>query len=91
MSKVSRFLSDVRSYEADHRQAKDPRAPQIKGRTALALVLVLLLFLAAFTYLLTSASLTPRAINRLENILFGIMFFVAAVAHALRWYYARRR
>jgi hypothetical protein len=40
----------------------------------------LLLFLAEFAYLLTSTSLTPHAINALEDIIFGIVFLVAAIA-----------
>src|SRR4029077_963313 len=64
VTKVLKFLADLAAYEAEHKQAKDPGVPQIKGRTALVAVLVLLLFLAGFTYLLTSVLLSPRAINR---------------------------
>ncbi len=91
VTKVSKFLADLASYEGDHREPNDPRVPQVKGRTAFAVVLGLLLFLAGFAYLFTSASLTSRAINALEDTIFGIVFLVAAIAHGLRWYYARRR
>jgi hypothetical protein len=91
VTKVSKFLADLAAYEADHQQPKDPRVPQIKGRTALVAVLVLLLFLVGFTYLLTSVLLTPRAINRLESIFFAVTWLLLATISGLRWYCARRR
>jgi hypothetical protein len=87
VTEVSRFLEDLRSYEANRQETDDPRVRQIKGRTARAVVLGLLLFLAGFAC--TGALLTSRASNGLKHILFAMVFLFAATAHGLRWYYAR--
>ena len=89
--KISKFLEDLTSYEAYRRETDDHRVPQIKGRTAFAVVLGLLPFLAGFAYLLEGASLAPRAIDGLEHIIFAIFFLVAAIANVLRCCYARHR
>jgi hypothetical protein len=69
-------LEDLRFYEANRQETDDPRVPQIKGRTGLAVVWGLLVFLAGFAY--AGALLTSRAINGLERILFAIVFLFAA-------------
>jgi hypothetical protein len=87
MSKTSKFLTDLASYEAAHKAPHDGNIPQIKGRTAFVLIAVLLLFLLAFTYYLMASGLSPRMIVRLESVLFGI----AALAGSLRIYYASKK
>ncbi len=87
MSKVSKFLTDLSSYEAAHKAPRDGDVPQIKGRTAFVLIVALLLFLLVFTYALDQSILSPRMIDRLESVLFGI----AALAVSLRIYYTRKK
>lgn len=87
MSKVSRFLADLKSYEADHKGPDDLSGPQIRGRTALLLILALLLFLAVFTYALMQIPMRPRSIAALESVLFA----VAMLASALRFYYLSKK
>jgi len=87
MPKVSKFLADLRSYEADHKEPDDPNRPQIRGRTALILIVVLLLCLVVFTYSIMEVPMRPRTIDFLESVLFGI----AALVGSLRFYYARKQ
>jgi hypothetical protein len=87
MSKASKFLTDLASYEAAHKTPRNGNIPQIKGRTAFVLIAVLLLFLLGFTYYLMESGLSPRMIDRLESVLFGI----AALAGSLRIYYAGKK
>jgi hypothetical protein len=87
MSRVSRFLADLKSYEADHKGTDDVKGPQIRGRTALLLILALLLFLAVFTYGLMQIPMRPGTIAALESMLFA----VAMLASALRAYYSRKK
>ena len=87
MSKVSKFLTDLASYEADHKEPDDSNRPQIKGRTAFVLIVALLLCLSAFTYSLMKVSMSHRMIDLLESVLFGI----AALVGSLRFYYARKQ
>ena len=87
MSKPSKFMTDLRSYETDHKASQERDIPQIKGRTALVLVAVLMVFLLAFTYHLMENGLSPRMTDRLESVLFGF----AALVGSLRIYYARKK
>jgi hypothetical protein len=87
MSRVSKFLTDLSSHEAAHQAPRDSNVPQIKGRTAFVLIAALLLFLVVFTYALDQSILSPRMIDRLEVVLFGI----ASLAVSLRIYYIRKK
>jgi hypothetical protein len=86
MSKPSKFFADLASYEASHKELGSPARPQIRGLTAIVIILALLLFLAALTYLAMESPMTPRRIGLLEDALFGI----AALVGGLRVYYARK-
>jgi hypothetical protein len=86
MSRLSKFRADLASYEADHKEVGDTTQPQIKGRTAILIIVGLLLCLAALTYFAMEAPMHPRKIDLLESVLFGI----AALVGALRIHYARK-
>ena len=79
-------MSHPPSYEADQKEVGDTNQPQIKGRTAVLIIVGLLLCLAALTYFAMKSPMHPRTIELLESVLFGI----AALVGALRIHYARK-
>jgi hypothetical protein len=87
MFKVSKLFADLASYEAGHKGPSQANRPQIKGRTAFVLIVMLLLSLVAFTYCLMEIPMSRRMIDMLESVLFGI----AALVGSLRFYYARKQ
>jgi hypothetical protein len=87
MSKISKFLTDLSSYEANHKEPSTASNLQMKGRTALALIAGLVLSLVVLTYCLTQVPISPRQIDLLSSVLFGI----AGLAGSLRIYYLRKK
>lgn len=86
MSRLSKFRADLASYEADQKEVGDTNQPQIKGRTAILIIVALLLCLTALTYFAMESPMHSRTIDLLESVLFGI----AALVGALRIRYARK-
>lgn len=91
MSKMSKFFADMKSYEADHKATDAANAPRMRGRTALLIIVALLLFLAAFTYVLMQTSMRPQKIEFLESVLFAVAFAAAGLSSWLRYRYSRKR
>jgi hypothetical protein len=79
-------LADLASYEASHKELGSPGRPQIRGLTAILIILALLLCLTALTYFGMESPMTPRRISLFQDALFGI----AALVGGLRIYYARK-
>jgi hypothetical protein len=86
MSRLSKFLAELASYEADNKELGNANRPQISGRTAIVIIVGLLLCLTALTYFAMESPMRPRTIDLLQSVLFGI----AALAGALRIHYARK-
>jgi hypothetical protein len=56
-------MSHPPSYEADQKEVGDTNQPQTKGRTAILIIVGLLLCLAALTYFAMESPMHPRAIE----------------------------